>query len=354
MWAGDVVIVGGGPSGAAAAVVLAGAGARVALVHDDRRRSWPGEVLPSGAARVVTDVFGHDALDDHDLCYAVNAAWEERDLSVSDSLAHPSGEGWLLDRARFDEHARSAAAGAGAAVITGHATTQRRQRVWKVMVRGRTLSAPLLIDATGRSATIARRSGAQQVAGSRLLACVAVLPGRGDPVQAMTIESVPEGWWYSAPTPAGHRVVALVSDADLVPRGDCREQWWRDSLASTEHIRRLLNGDGPDPLRPSPSLAVTRAGTGWLTSPRGDGWLAVGDAAAHFDPLSGQGLLTGIATGARAGAAIATDTVDGWAADYRSIVEDHRVMSAHYYSLVQQWPASTFWDRRSYRSRDVA
>ena len=56
--------------------------------------------------------------------------------------------------------------------------------------------------------------------------------------------------------------------------------------------------DGDEPAR------VTAAYSSTLTPPIGDGWLAAGDAAISFDPLSSQGLFHALYTGlASAGAA---------------------------------------------------
>ena len=344
----DALVIGAGPAGCAAAVVLARNGMRVCLIDDGRRTSWPGETLPAGSTPVIVDVFGEDVLATHDRAYAVRAAWETEELHVTDALTHPFGEGWLLDRRVFDAQARRAAIDAGATIVDGHASIVRDDDVgWVAHAGDATEHGRLLVDATGRSASIARRIGARQEQGSQLLACIVVAPERGDPVHATTVESVPEGWWYSTPTPDGGRVLALVSDVDLVPRGAGRIEWWLRSLRGTHHLRMLLAHGSPIDDALARSMRVSQAGTGWLAEPRGPGWIAVGDAAAHFDPLSSQGLLTGILMGARAGQAIVDGTVDDWSVDYRMLIDDHQALATHYYGLVDRWPDSTFWSRRA-------
>ena len=348
-WQVDAVVVGAGPAGCATATILARRGHLVCVIDDGRRASWPGETLPAGAGRVIDDVFGSDVLVRHDRAYAVRAAWETADLHVTDALMHPLGEGWLLDRRVFDTQARDTAVTAGAAVLDGHAVIEREGvRGWIAHVGGKAVRASLLVDATGRTASIARRLGARGEHASRLLACIVVAPDRGDGVQATTVESVPEGWWYSTPTPSGGRVLALVSDADLVPRGDDRTRWWLTSLQATWHIRSLLPA-GPVDDSIAHTMTVSQAGTGWLEDPRGPGWVAVGDAAAHFDPLSSQGLLTGILMGARAGQAIVDGTLEDWSVDYRMLIDEHQHLASHYYGLVDRWPDAPFWMRRGRR-----
>lgn len=343
----DVIVIGAGPAGCAAATILARLGVRIALIDDGRRTSWPGETLPGGSTGVMEDVFGSEVLALHRRAFAVQAAWETEELQVTDALMNPLGEGWLLDRRAFDGQARAAASLAGALVVTGHAEVDRdADGMWQVRVDDERLHAPLVVDATGRPAVIARRARARAKHASRLLACITTIDEPGDRVQATTIESVPEGWWYSTPTPNGGRVLALVSDAALVPRGDARAAWWVSSLTDTRHIRALLPEHRTIDTELVSGLHVGQAGTGWLDDPYGPGWVAVGDAAAHFDPLSSQGLLTGILMGARAGQAIVDDSLEDWSVDYRMIVDEHRVLADHYYGLVDRWPQSRFWSAR--------
>jgi len=319
----------------------------VCLVDDGRRTSWPGETLPTGSTGVIADVFGMAALTGHDRAFCVRAAWETEELQVTDALAHPLGEGWLLDRHSFDRQAKSAAAHAGVTIVDGHASVARQSDGdWIARVRDRTCRGTLLIDATGRTAALARRWGARLEHGSRLLACIVTLPERGDRTQATTVEAVSQGWWYSTPTPTGGRVIALVSDSDLVPKGTARLDWWLTSLRATRHLRDLLDESLLTPGQAIDRMQVSQAGTGWLSEPCGPGWVAVGDAAAHFDPLSSQGLLTGILMGARAGQAIVDGALTDWSVDYRMLIEDHVDLAEYYYGLVHRWPQSAFWTRR--------
>jgi flavin-dependent dehydrogenase len=59
----------------------------------------------------------------------------------------------------------------------------------------------------------------------------------------------------------------------------------------------------------------------------GADWMAVGDAAASFDPLSSQGIATAVMMGARAGAALArrdrAEAIADWSDGYAMIVAEH-------------------------------
>ena len=84
----------------------------------------------------------------------------------------------------------------------------------------------------------------------------------------------------------------------------------------------------------------------------GPGWLAVGDSALSFDPLSSQGLLTALYTGLRAGQAAdrLLDGDDGPLEEYarrlEAIHDAYRRHRAAYYAAERRWADRTFWLRR--------
>ena len=97
------------------------------------------------------------------------------------------------------------------------------------------------------------------------------------------------------------------------------------------------------------SLIVRSASSRCLEPPVGEGWLAVGDAASRFDPLSSQGIAKALRSGIFASYAIGDCLVKGDDAglrrynryvteEFRSYLEVRR----KYYSEEQRWPASEF------------
>ncbi len=84
----------------------------------------------------------------------------------------------------------------------------------------------------------------------------------------------------------------------------------------------------------------------------GPGWLAVGDAAMAFDPLSSQGLKEALASGIRAGAALNSHLAGDATAlgEYdrkaNDVLREYSRLRAHYYGRERRWPQSVFWQRR--------
>ena len=107
---------------------------------------------------------------------------------------------------------------------------------------------------------------------------------------------------------------------------------------STMHVGPLLGAGPPVEVR------LVNAATSRLDRPVGDGWVATGDAAAAFDPLSSQGILTAVLMGREA--ATALDDPAGYEARYGEIVAHFEVERLATYRREERWPAAPFWARR--------
>ena len=341
----DVVVVGAGPAGSACAAVLARRGYEVVLVDDGRRHgSWAGESLPPGGIDLMRSVFGDDVLEGHRRAYGVRSAWGSDELVMTDFIATPLGDGLVLDRTRFDAQCRANARSRGARAIAGRVgSVTSSGGAWMSTIHGGSvIRSHWLVDATGRVSAVGGRIGARRVRSDRLVAQVLVTSDRGDPVAGTLIESVPEGWWYSTPLPGHRRVIALLTDADLLALPGDRAVSWHAGLARTIHVSSVvgrIEGD-EEPF-------VHRADTSVLHPLAGERWCAIGDAAASWDPLSSQGLVSGVLMGARAGQALAdADAMKDLERDVHLLRSEHAALQSHYYGLEKRWPREPFWLRR--------
>jgi len=166
------------------------------------------------------------------------------------------------------------------------------------------------------------------------------------------VESVPDGWWFTAPTPDGGRLVGFFTDADLSVAGRVSARFG-DHLAATRHVSAYARLDRRDGLRAHLSKPHRAAAhTAWLDRVTGPGWVAAGDAAVAFDPLSSQGVLTALYTGLSAGQALARHLRGDEAAlaVYAEQVEAARTAYLRerdaVYAQERRWPERAFWDRR--------
>ena len=330
-----VVVVGGGPAGCALAVSAAMSGHDIVLLDEGRRlKSWPGESVPSGGGALISSVFGPRVLDGHAPAFGTAAAWGSAELVAHDFMAHWAGQGYHLDRQAFDASLRGAASDAGVEVRAQRFTDLAgAPGSWRV---NDGVTAEWIVDASGRAGVVLARLGIPRVRVDQQVALVGVVPDRGGG-RVTTVESVREGWWYTTPIPRERRVAALVTDADLLGRD--RAAVWKASLGRTAFISGIA-GDGHDI-----DVQAYPADTTYRQDLVGEGWLAVGDAAVSFDPLSSQGLITGIVMAARAGALLGGDLL-GWEADYRAVLAEHEANRRALYSAEGRFLDEAFWRRR--------
>jgi flavin-dependent dehydrogenase len=220
---------------------------------------------------------------------------------------------------------------------------------WRALLRdGSTITARYAIDATGRGAALFRALGLRRARLDRLVGCFVDFVDADDGGEGLMIESTPDGWWYTAATPGRRRVVACMSDGDLLRTlGLTRVDRWMAALRATRHVRSAVAS-----ARPAGPPRVFPAGSSHLAAEAARPLIAVGDAASCFDPVSGQGILKALRSGIFASYAVA-DALRGdptGLARYRALVRRevaaYRQTLADYYALEQRWTERPFWQRR--------
>lgn len=328
-----IFVAGAGPSGCAFAITAARRGHHVTLVDEGRRRPpWTGESLPAGGGELLESVFGAGVLDGQQQCFGSTSAWGSADLVGHDFMAHWAGAGWYVDRTVLDGRLRHACVAAGVTIVAGNAAEA---------IDGTRPERPApdwVIDATGRAGAIAARRGVRQVRVDDQIALVANVRDTS-PERVTVVESCAIGWWYSLPVPSGDRVVALLTDADLVI-GE-RRDFWIEQLAQSDHLQSYVDAAPQE-------VSAYPAGTAYRDPLVGDDWLAVGDAAVAFDPLSSQGLITGIVMAAHAAVALdaGPQARADWEADYRVVLDEHLQARSAFWQAEQRWPDAPYWSRR--------
>ncbi len=361
-----VAIAGGGPAGAVAAFVLARRGVpAVVLEALPAPAAKVGETLPPSLAPLLRHL-GLDALlaeDGHLRSQGNRAFWGSAEPAESPFLANPQGLGWHVDRRRFEARLAQAAQAAQAAgvdwrwgwEVTGCTATGDGWRLDLINPEGpQILEVDFVADATGRPARLARQLGAHRVRYDRLVGISTLLASPTPATDSYTqVEAVQDGWWYSALLADGRLAVAFLGDGDLLPRAllgpESDPTLWASLLRETAATRERVEAHGYEIAAP---LKVLPAESSRLDSITGDGWLALGDAAAAYDPLSSHGIASAMGSGFYGGNAIA-DLLAGREEARLAYLEVMQRAYAPYLDLLREhygrerrWPESPFWKRR--------
>jgi 2-polyprenyl-6-methoxyphenol hydroxylase-like FAD-dependent oxidoreductase len=208
--------------------------------------------------------------------------------------------------------------------------------------------------------------GARIVTSDPLLAFYALFTGpspldqsEGDNDHRTFIEATPDGWFYSAllSRQPCTRIVAFHtipthSSAKLARRRD----GFLDILhSSAPHTSAIILGNDYE-ISGDGFPGCTAAGSSYLDKACDfeNRWIAVGDSAMAFDPLSSQGMMTALEMGYYVGATLASQ-LDGADADerlgegivelYDGVKEDYVGQRAYYYGIVKRFEGQDFWNK---------
>jgi flavin-dependent dehydrogenase len=353
----DVGVIGGGPAGTAAAILLARAGLSVLLLEaSDHRGPGIGQTLSPLIGRQLTRLGVRPRFVRQGFTPApgIVSVWGSAEPLANDFLFGVHGSGWQVDRAAFDRMLATGAAKAGATVLLGARLLKARKRnregwlfEWACQDERSACDCRFLIDATGRSGASPLSSLSPRVVLDRLIGVVWTGDQRGEWPYTL-IESVDDGWFYSANLRGTRATVAFMTDSDLYRCGHGeRSDRWRRQLNKTTYVRERLprNAD-------LSQLRIVSAASTVRVNPVGKGWCAVGDAAMSYDPLSGLGVHQALESAFQAASAASQYLQDHkplgayrrWVA---KMADRHLAARQHYYATERRWPGSRFWQRRA-------
>ena len=351
----DVLIAGGGPAGCATALSLRDVAPSLRVCVADaaeEKNGVLGETLPPQAAVFLRHLGlqAHFDRDGHAAAFRTQSAWGLPQLIANEFLYGVHQCGWRLDRRRFDAMLKYETQQRGATWRCDHVSGLVHDAGrWTVRFKtGDACTADFVIDATGRGAGLCRHLGVTPQRLDRLIACVVNFPAADTPLD-MTLEAFADGWWYATTLPGGERVVACMSDNDIVrhKRLSQIEPWLR-AFRETEFLRDVIGDVAP--LGP-PTLFAANSHHQIL--PAELPFLAVGDAVSSFDPLSSQGVAKALRSGIFASYSAADFLLRGDSRGierYRQFVADefaaYRDTLRDYYQRERRWSERPFWQRR--------
>lgn len=345
----DVAVIGGGIAGAVAALRLAQRGAAPLWITPPTLRGFkPGEHLGAAAIPMLRDL-GSDALlraEVHRHAHGTYSAWGSDLLSERNSIVQLEGAPIVLDRAAFEAALTQQAVAAGAHQTEGVVRNITiRDKIWDLNLGNDTLRAPFVIDATGRKAVIAARFTTRFQA-DRLMCQYAIYdcPKGTQPRPVTLIEAARNGWWYLSVLADNRAVVNFYTDADA-PGIDTASL--DQIVQSTGAISAFLSDHGYA-IASQPKRIATNST--WLAPAIGPGWVAIGDAAAAFDPLSSHGMTTAIWTAIQAADAFVArdrDAMQTYAQAVANGVQDYLAARTRVYTQEQRWPDAPFWKKRT-------
>lgn len=291
----DVAVLGMGPAGLCAALRLRQMGRSVVVLERARVvQGSVGELLTPGVRGILDFLGVPDALIQargQDV-FSNRVIWSGRE-PVS-SRPSPRQAGIMVDRALFDGHLAQAALNSGTDVLRGCRveSMDRNPSGWCIAFstngRRHTLAARFVVDARGRAGS----AHARVSLGARLLALRTEFPRNVEPCE-VSVEALPDGWLWGAPTCQGrYRVLAFCDPVAM--RGvrlgqSCSHPstWLHRMVAHSRLFSHLATAEAT-------SLSAYDATPFLHRDWWGENIVKVGDAALALDPLSSSGVEKGM------------------------------------------------------------
>lgn len=356
-------IIGGGPAGIATALSLRILGIEATVIESSRSAEPKiGESLPPGAEPVMEALHIVHLLQNqsHLTSYGNSWLWGSEKVQDRHFLQDTGGNGWHLRREVFESEMREEAIRKGVRLRSGYRLESARQMEdgsWKLDLKltdgtSETWHTNLLVDASGRHSKVGRINKVRRHQYDHLTAVAAHFKHVNAPVSGQThIESTPQGWWYAAELSDGEIVTVFLTDETLLEEEMKSQDGYLESLSRTRLIRTLFpKGAVPDTVS---EIEIKQAGTSRLATLYGTNWVAVGDAAQSYDPVSSYGITSSLKSGYYAGRAIAayltgdTGAFQVYRDMMESIFSEYLELWKQQYQLEQRWTDYPFWSPRS-------
>lgn len=353
----DVLVIGGGPSGTAAALTLLEYSSLTVAVLE--KTNYTNKRIGETVSPSLLPLLRYLGLESdflrgkHLKSYGIDAAWGTSRLLSRDFLFTFHGNGWHLDRTKFDHMMASRVLKKGGTLFTNmDILTQKQNKKWKIVAvdrndRKHVLTADFVIDASGKNAVFARKLGANWKVLDNLVGIVGFYrQGRQKKSQQrMTMESVPDGWWYSSPLPRNRQVVVFMTDSDIAKKIGIIDNW-NVLVKKTTHIKKAIRGKliSTPQIYPAYSHIIQKI-------PKRN-WLPAGDVASSFDPVSSMGIgyaiLSGIHAARKAYEQLTGDTISisNYMGNINENFQQYLSRRSYYYQTETRWKDEPFWQRR--------
>ncbi|NEO99671.1 MAG: hypothetical protein F6K58_13525 [Symploca sp. SIO2E9] len=269
------------------------------------------------------------------------------------------GNGWHLNRLNFEKQLYQVSKYQAVEWLLGCKLLRVKQdnnKNWQLTVncngKQQTWGARFLVDATGRIAKLARCLGIKREQYDRLiaLACPFKLQLNHTIANYTYIEAVENGWWYAAVIPGNRLMTVFMTDADLLDKAMLNLDFYQELFSQTHLIGALVKDYLISEL--NNKITIQTASSSHLRQVFGENWLAVGDAAFAYDPISSYGIASALGGGFYAGNAIADhllgkrEALPAYSFIHEKNYKLYLEMLSNQYQLEKRWSNNLFWKRR--------
>lgn len=213
--------------------------------------------------------------------------------------------------------------------------------------KNETITGTIIIDATGRNQVIVKKMNVSIHEYDNLTSFSCHIPRIAHPklVHDVYVESFKEGWGIVSGLDKETNVVSVFTNKGNKIQQELKNYCnWRDVLSETLFLKDFIVR------KPEIKVIGGKANSTKAKEVYGKNWLAIGDAALSFDPLSSHGISTAIYTAKEAADAIQAyiekEDITGfmkYSDTISSIFDSYCKHRDILYSSETRWADSCFW-----------
>ncbi|WP_299683077.1 tryptophan 7-halogenase [uncultured Tenacibaculum sp.] len=365
----EILILGGGIAGCIAAISLADT-YKVTLVDKlIQPTEKVGESLAPATHRIL-NTLGLKLSDSEYQNIFINnlgmqSYWGSDQVQIIDHLRNPDGASKSVDRKKLALYLREKAIEKGVDCFWGlrFFNSSYQDNTWNITcksddIKNRTtkvFSSKFVIDATGRGAHFAKTQNIKRTKYDSLISCWLSLPNTKQNTMS-TIIPDEFGWWYSAVIPNNKRILSYQTDADIIEKSVFKNF---SSFSKLIHQNKIANQFIENQTNAIEFHGVVSANSTKLNQVVGQQWLALGDAAISFDPLSSQGMFNAMATAMQVSDLLKKVNIssnlneekiaylsNNYTSQIDSIWNHYLKHKELFYSAETRWKNALFWKRR--------
>jgi flavin-dependent dehydrogenase len=353
----QVIIVGAGPAGLAASLTLSAYKISHCLIDANTSAILkPGDALPPNAKPLLKQLGILDLLDSpqHIPYYGNKSIWGSDIPQKKEFIEDIHGHGYLLDRLYFENQLRQRVQNNSNHFYNGYKLkkVQDKGSLVEIVIQKESkitnIQAQYIIDATGRKASVCRHLGVNKKELDTQLSISFWHQLKQKIPRQIWIEATENGWWYISPNADNQANCMFFTLKELVPQRKEMVPFLKRELQKTLQIKEIIQPTDQE----FQEKKLMSSGTSHLVQPYGKNWLAIGDAAFSFDPISSYGITSALATGFYGAHAIAAKLAkeEGAFLAYRYVLENgaraYLQKLTHQYQMEKRWSNSYYWKNR--------
>jgi flavin-dependent dehydrogenase len=358
----DVIIAGKGIAGLVVSLLLKRKGISHLLLDRKtaRKQLALGETLPPSALPLLQSLGLLHLFESNSLhkTYGYHSAWGSPAIVDHNFFFHsPFKHGLKINKQSLEQDMESLTSENILPFEKMTAIRLEEQGVVVELQNDQVVRGRCIVDATGRNRSLLKLLGITSEEHDQLTAYSCHLPRseHSKIKHGVFVESFEHGWGIVSRLSDEVQVMSLFSRPRVGIQRELKDySCWPGILFETVYLRDFLTA-GSD-IR----VVGGDAGSSRAAQLAGKHWLAVGDAAIAFDPLSSQGITNAVYTAHRAVEAIALHLSDPDEKHFREYAESLSSIFSTYlatrYDLYQRerrWPGAVFWTNSDHNAEGV-